>query len=1134
MVRIHATDVLADNGGKPVSGIAAKDQAQHHPQTWKIDYYPLMRLARESESAASQTIGRLVHRQSPASLTFSFLFRIESILSHPSKGRRVSETDPAPAEPEAPPPEATAAEPPREPREDEQLPDEFELTPELVEEEAIRGDIVLRGAVILLAVLFGWTHLSNTPVLVQIRSGQELAANGFLPPRTDQFFSYTADDRAWVNLSWLSDLLLAGLHAIGGAAVLSVLCAVVSGLAFWLVGRTNVSGAPTWWGSICAALAVVAVFPLLTPGPTLMTVVGLALTGWLLQSGRTTLGQKLWWWLVPVMLLWSNLDPRAYLGGLWLVLYAVGTLLAPPVESQPRPRLTPLLVAIAALLVNPWPLEALRSPLMLIRRVHPLWLRYGGDAAAEYPWLWRPVFDEATTANPGWHLTAAIVLALLMLSTLFLNRRNLDWGELLAAAGLNVLGLAAGVDFIAIAVVNAVIAGLNGQRWYLARCQLEYTLDTRELLFSRAGRAITVFALFAAAYWGVSGWMTGADGRRIGFGFSQRLQANIDGYTKLLGELAVDEFDDHPFHVTAEQGDLLIWLGRRSFSDSRIRVFSPPDAANLYELQAEVAAALRSPDQPLTTPQAIAAWAGQWQQALDEYSVTHVVVPLTDPSGYALWVNLASQGMAGEDGTVTRFWEQTSIAGPAAVLYRLEARADEQDHELTAFLQEHGAGTLIQQTFRQDEADDRLLRGVFPRAPTFYETSLLLPEPEVSNHSRIARHYAMRSNAAQRSLFELIAYCHQVIRHGRRGLAQNPNDAETYLLLGEAYQRLWQLEMTTAGNPLAAQAAERRFYQAVYAYHHASLCRPDAAQPHASLYPLYLQHRDYDLALRHLDRINDLTGRYTLLPRDAEGYSESQQQSKRLQTQLADQLDRAREEVDQAQVGGLEASVAAALRTGCPGYALELLEDDLTLTVASPELNQQYGRLLLVNGRTLDGLEQIERQLISLESLPTPDAAQTLKPLAALANLAADQYERAGNLWQEYGQARLKTVQDASLASLPGVATPGRQGDGWPIFQIMTAAESTGRWIPDWELSRWQMAMTELESGQNSVAEALLEEVLESNPNSLLRPQIAMYLTLLTGQSVVPFLPTDEAPATQRPTNRPPSPALPLRAGEAA
>ncbi len=74
----------------------------------------------------------------------------------------------------------------------DELPDEIPLTPELVEEEAIRGDFMLRWAAIFLAVLFGFSQINETRTLVHIRSGEYMRANGFLPPRVD-VFSFAAE-----------------------------------------------------------------------------------------------------------------------------------------------------------------------------------------------------------------------------------------------------------------------------------------------------------------------------------------------------------------------------------------------------------------------------------------------------------------------------------------------------------------------------------------------------------------------------------------------------------------------------------------------------------------------------------------------------------------------------------------------------------------------------------------------------------------------------------------------------------------------------------------------------------------------------------------------------------------------------
>ena len=88
------------------------------------------------------------------------------------------------------------------------LPQDEPLTPELLEDEAIRGDFMLRWAVVLLAFLLGCTEVGDTQTLVHVKTGQYLLSHGVLPPRTD-VFSSTAADRPWINLAWLFDIVLA-------------------------------------------------------------------------------------------------------------------------------------------------------------------------------------------------------------------------------------------------------------------------------------------------------------------------------------------------------------------------------------------------------------------------------------------------------------------------------------------------------------------------------------------------------------------------------------------------------------------------------------------------------------------------------------------------------------------------------------------------------------------------------------------------------------------------------------------------------------------------------------------------------------------------------------------------------------
>ena len=126
------------------------------------------------------------------------------------------------------------------------LPEEIELTPEIVEDEAIRNDFMLRLAVVLLAVLVACTEISETRTLVHIKTGEYLGSHAVLPPRTD-VFTHTASEKPWINLSWLFDLFSAGVFAVGGAISLTVLKSLLAGLTAYLLIKAVKRDVPTWW-----------------------------------------------------------------------------------------------------------------------------------------------------------------------------------------------------------------------------------------------------------------------------------------------------------------------------------------------------------------------------------------------------------------------------------------------------------------------------------------------------------------------------------------------------------------------------------------------------------------------------------------------------------------------------------------------------------------------------------------------------------------------------------------------------------------------------------------------------------------------------------------------------------------------
>lgn len=210
---------------------------------------------------------------------------------------------------------------------DEDLPEEFELTPEDVEDEAIRGDFMLRWAVILLAVLLGVREVNETGTLVRIRSGEAIRANGLWPPAQDAF-SYTAAERTWINLGWMSDVIFSVVYETLGATGLSLLTGLIAATTFYLLSQISRPGLPTWWGSVCAALALLACHLQFTAMPEIVTLLGAVwvlrnLTQWSNTGNRGHL-----WCLVASLAVWSNLDSRAYVGAGMVALYLIGTALS--------------------------------------------------------------------------------------------------------------------------------------------------------------------------------------------------------------------------------------------------------------------------------------------------------------------------------------------------------------------------------------------------------------------------------------------------------------------------------------------------------------------------------------------------------------------------------------------------------------------------------------------------------------------------------------------------------------------------------------------------------------------------------------------------------------------------------------
>ena len=344
------------------------------------------------------------------------------VLSDTSKSDNVTESpddpiDPKPAPDQSPetvdpasvPPDAVSADASVA---DDGLPEWEPLTPELVEDEAIRGDFVLRWVVVGLALLLGISQIADTRTLVHLKTGQYLLQHGLVPAAKD-VLSHTATDRRWVNLSWLFDIATAGIYAISGGIGLSLVQGLLAGLTFGLLAHSLRMNIRTWWGSLCAALALLVCYPQFTVQPELITLLGVSLVLWLLIQSEESAGLQRISLLIPVLLVWAQLDPRAWIGLLLILAWSAGTWLSEGISvTGYRRRLTQVAVAcFIVMAIHPFTFETWLAPVRLYLSEYPA-LRFAypqpsvGDQV--YHQLWKPFFGEQsiTDQSPHWSCSA--------------------------------------------------------------------------------------------------------------------------------------------------------------------------------------------------------------------------------------------------------------------------------------------------------------------------------------------------------------------------------------------------------------------------------------------------------------------------------------------------------------------------------------------------------------------------------------------------------------------------------------------------------------------------------------------------------------------------------------------------------
>jgi hypothetical protein len=420
-------------------------------------------------------------------------------------------------------------------------------------------DFLSVGLVLVFAFLAGSFVARNSDVWLHLATGR-LLARGDYHFGTDPF-AYTTAGVYWANHAWLFDLgLYLAFGPLGGAGLVVLKALAVAATAAVMLFAARGRG-PRWVATGCVSLAVLAMSPRLLLQPSVASLLLLAGCLACLRAGGKALRA------VPALIaVWVNVDSWFVLGPLAVGLWWVGRRIDPDRDSLPAWPAWFVPACLAATLLSPHHVFALRLPM----EVSPAVWASGFPTDPRF----ERVFDSPWHAEPlgaagGYNLAAWAFFALLGLglASFALNRRAVrSWR---GAVWLPLALLAAWqgrlVPFFGVAA--GVVTALN----------------LREVLppaaFARPGRGFVlagVVVLAALAWFGLTNGFYNPD-RGAGWGvYADPTQA------KAAGDLAAWRRESgvpdsaHVFPTFADTGHYLAWFapGERAFLDSRLQLFT--------------------------------------------------------------------------------------------------------------------------------------------------------------------------------------------------------------------------------------------------------------------------------------------------------------------------------------------------------------------------------------------------------------------------------------------------------------------------------------------------------------------------------------------------------------------------------
>ncbi len=464
-------------------------------------------------------------------------------------------------------------------------------------------DVVLALVGVVLAFLLGSFAARNSDLWLHLAGGR-LIAEGQLNLGTDPF-SFVAPDRPWVHTSWLTDLAAYLAYKADPTGVILVgVKAAVFAVAFGLFYFLRRPGYALWPWAVVGVLAVLAAAPYAILRPAVVSVAFLSLT--MVLIGRLPWRANSWrepLILAGVFAVWANADAWFFLGPLALACVLVGELVnrtllraAPPATAAdpfppapPVPALAKALgLGVVAVLLNPFFLAALvKDPGEAVAQLVPMELGFGIPAGAS------DNFElGALTMSPlsglyqsreslgygvnGFSYAALLVAGVLTLVLGFARVRAAQVLLWLAFAGLSLVHVRL-IPYFAVIVAPIVAGHVNGLSGWLT---LGRSSDPKTRILLTAcglGRVLCLFVAFLMLAITYPGWLHPQSSVRAAqnrLDWALAPDAGMERTAKLFAAKRTDGTIPDGLRglgVSAEFGNYLAWYapGERAFVNTR-------------------------------------------------------------------------------------------------------------------------------------------------------------------------------------------------------------------------------------------------------------------------------------------------------------------------------------------------------------------------------------------------------------------------------------------------------------------------------------------------------------------------------------------------------------------------------------